>query len=213
MTAKRGLPLYLELTGALCVCIGGGPVAARRVRKVLAAGARVRLVAPNIQPEIAALVQEGVLELVQRPYEAGDVAGARLVIVATDSPMVDAQVAREALAAGALTVVASEPNLGNCHFMASVERGVLEVAVHTHGLSPAVSASVRRRVERLLPAQLDAGLFALGELRQTLMERVTDPKERQRRWRQAVDEGAIERLLDGDVDQALAMLQEILLGE
>jgi siroheme synthase-like protein len=170
-------------------------------------------VAPDIVSEIRALPPDSGLELVQRAYELGDVQGARLVVAATGSREVDARVARDALAAGALTIVAGAPELGNCHFMAMVRRGRLEVGVHTHGLSPALAAAVRQRVEGILPLTLEAGLAAVGELRAQLRARVADGEERQRRWREAVDAGAIDRLLDGDSDSALATIRQILLRE
>jgi siroheme synthase-like protein len=212
-TPGAGLALYVELEGALCVCVGGGNVAARRVASLLHAQVRVRVIAPHILPQIAALANEPALELVPRAYQDGDVQGARLVVVATNSREVDAQAARDALAAGALTVVAGAPELGNCHFMAVVLRGRLEVGVHTGGLSPAVAAAVRRRLENVLPVGLEPGLAAVGELRALLHERVADAEERQRRWREAIDAGAIERLLDGDSDLALDILRYTLLRE
>jgi precorrin-2 dehydrogenase/sirohydrochlorin ferrochelatase len=212
-TSGAGLALFVELEGALCVCIGGGNVAARRVASLLRARAQIRVIAPHVMPEIAALASAPSLELVPRAYQDGDVQGARLVVVATNNREVDERVARDALAAGALTVVAGAPELGNCHFMAMVRRGRLEVGIHTGGLSPAVTAAVRRRLENVLPVGLEPGLAAVGELRAKLHERIADAEERQRRWREAVDAGAIERLLDGDTDLALNILRYTLLQE
>lgn len=212
LTTAGGLALYVELAGALCVCVGGGNVAARRVPTLLDAGARVTVIAPYISPRLRALTHER-LTLIQRGYEPADVHRARLVLAATNSREVDARVAGDARAAGALTIIAGSPSLGDCHFMAMIRRGQLEVGIHTHGLAPAVTVAARKRIEDVLPMALEAGLLAVGELRALLLARVPDAAERQQRWRDAVDAGAMERLLEGEVDIALDLLRYTLLRE
>jgi siroheme synthase-like protein len=212
MKPSGGLALYITLEDTRCVCVGGGRVAARRALALLEAGAQVTVIAPTMVLELGTLAHERLL-LVPRAYESTDVLSARLVVAATNNPEVNAQVARDARAAGALTVVAGAPDLGDCHFMAMIRRGPLEVGIHSHGLAPAVTAAVRHRLQDALPMTLEAGLAAVGELRTQLQTRVHDPVERQRRWRDAVDAGAMERLLEGEIDRALDILRYTLLRE
>src|SRR5580698_4104785 len=100
--APAGTPSYypvaLDLTQRPCLVVGAGPVAARKVRGLLACGARVSVIAPDIGAEMRALTTS-LADLGQRPYRAGDVAGFRLVITATGDPAVDGAVAAEAEAA------------------------------------------------------------------------------------------------------------------
>lgn len=77
-------PLGLRLDGRRVVVVGGGSVARRRVPALLAAGARVVLVAPEITPALEDLAGSGQIEWLRRGFEAADVAGAWLVMVATD---------------------------------------------------------------------------------------------------------------------------------
>src|SRR3954454_5846913 len=72
------LPLFLNLTGRDVVLVGGGPVATAKLRQLLAAGARVRVIAPEITDEIAR--QPVTVE--RRPFVPSDLAGAWLVVAA-----------------------------------------------------------------------------------------------------------------------------------
>src|SRR5438270_8633044 len=82
------LPLFLNLTGRDVLVVGGGPVATAKLRQLLAAGACVRLVAPEVTDEIA----EQPITLAQRPFAPADLEGAWLVIAAA-TPEVNRQVA------------------------------------------------------------------------------------------------------------------------
>ena len=83
------------------VVIGGGAVAARKVAGLLAARAAVTVVSPELVPELQALAESGSVSIVPRAYADGDLAGAFLVIAATDDPQVNREVWAEQAAAGA----------------------------------------------------------------------------------------------------------------
>ena len=85
-------PLMLELTGRRAVVVGGGRVALRRARALLAAGALVRIIAPRVDPALAGLE----LTVSRREYRDGDLAGAWLAHAAADDPAVNARVAADA---------------------------------------------------------------------------------------------------------------------
>ena len=96
-SSPTGLPLVLDLTDRLVVAVGGGPVAARRVKVFLAEGARVRVVAPYLCEDLRDLVHEGDVAWHVRDYAGpADLAGAWLVHTATGDKQVDAAVATAA---------------------------------------------------------------------------------------------------------------------
>ncbi|MEJ5886896.1 uroporphyrinogen-III C-methyltransferase [Pseudokineococcus marinus] len=90
------LPLSLRVEGRRVVVVGGGAVAARSVDGLLAAGADVVVVAPEVVPGLAALAAAGRVRLERRPYAEGDLDGAWLAVTATGLPAVDAAVSAEA---------------------------------------------------------------------------------------------------------------------
>lgn len=100
--ARPDYPLTLDLSGRRAVVVGGGPVAARRAHGLVAAGARVDVVAPWVCEDLDRLVTDGSVRLLRREYVAGDLLTpepAWLVHTATGDAPVDEQVAREAEAA------------------------------------------------------------------------------------------------------------------
>src|SRR5690606_17925770 len=100
------LPVMLRLDGWRCVVVGGGSVALRRAVTLQGCGGRVTLMAPRFDPAVEAL---GGVTRIRRAYRGGDLRGARLVVIATDDPGANEQVAQDAAALGVLVNRADDP--------------------------------------------------------------------------------------------------------
>src|SRR5512142_3364327 len=95
---NRGLPVTLiHLDSRLCIVVGGGVVAERKISALLEAGARVRLIAPELTETLTARVQASEIEWLPRLFQPGDLENAFLVIAATDDARINRVVASEAL--------------------------------------------------------------------------------------------------------------------
>lgn len=140
-------PVCLRLAGRPVLVVGGGAVATGRVANLVATGAVVRVVAPEISAEIAAAAERGELSVERRGFRSEDLEGAMLIVVAIDDPRLSEQVASAARVRGQWCTVADQPAL--CDFtMPSVgRRGPITVAVSTSGKAPALAARLRRRFE------------------------------------------------------------------
>jgi precorrin-2 dehydrogenase/sirohydrochlorin ferrochelatase len=151
-------PVFLRLDRVAVLVVGAGPVAARKVAGLAAAGAAVRVVAPEISAD---LDRAQVDEIHERPYEPGDLDGVRLVVTATGRPDIDAAVAADATAAGIWVNAADQP--ADCTFIlpAVARNGPLTIAVSTDGESPALARRLRDRAAELLT---DAAATLAGEL-------------------------------------------------
>lgn len=123
--------------------MGGGNVAVRKARGLAAAGAAITVVAPAIDPELVDLATA----IKRLPYDNGDIGGHRLVLTATDDPVVNARVAADARAAGVWVNSADDPV--NCSFIlpAIARHGDVSVAVSTNGSSPALASYLRARFQ------------------------------------------------------------------
>jgi uroporphyrin-III C-methyltransferase/precorrin-2 dehydrogenase/sirohydrochlorin ferrochelatase len=148
--------LGLRLAGRRVVVVGGGRVAQRRVPTLLAAGARVVLVAPEVTPALEALP----IERLPRPYQPGDCAGAWLVQACTDDAKVNAAVAAEAEAARIWCVRADDAEASAAWTPASgvvdEAHGALVVGVLAGG-DPRRAAGIRDAVvDGLRDATLEA---------------------------------------------------------
>ncbi len=161
-------PVFVRLTGAPCLVIGGGRVAERKVRGLLRAGARVTVVSPEATPGLARLAERGKLTWKRRRYRRGDARDCALVYAATSNPEVQAAVAEEARDAGAWVNAVDRPEL--CSFLAPavVARGDLVIAVSTSGGSPLLARRVRQQLERSIGPEYGRAVKLLGAVRRRL---------------------------------------------
>lgn len=155
-------PVVLRLDGRLCVVVGGGAVALRKARGLLAAGARLRVVAPAILPELATNPS---LEILPRPFVAADLDGAVLVFAATNDRLVNAEVAACARSRGIPVNCADAPEESDFHLPAVLQRGPLTVAVSSGGESPALAAALRDRLAESVGPEWGILCEVLGALR------------------------------------------------
>jgi precorrin-2 dehydrogenase/sirohydrochlorin ferrochelatase len=144
--SDKPTPLYpamLRLSERLCVVVGGGEVALRKVKNLLAAGAKIRVISPHIVPEIAAYAREGCIEYLPRVYLPGDAAQGFLVIAATNQRQVNQTVADEADTLGKLVNVVDDP--AQCSFMVPAQyiKDGLQIAVSTQGQDPAAAKHLK----------------------------------------------------------------------
>jgi siroheme synthase-like protein len=166
-------PIFVKLEGRLIVVVGGGTIAEGKIPGVLTAGARIRLIAPSITPQIAAWVRFGKIDWLPKEFEAEDLNGAFLAIAATSAPGVNETVFRDAEARGILCNAVDD--IEHCHFYygAVVQRGDLQIAISTNGKSPALAQRLRRELETEFGPEYEVWLQWLGAAREAL--RANDP--------------------------------------
>ncbi len=149
------LPLTLTPPeGSMAVVVGGGPVAERRVRTLLAGGLQVRVVAPQITSGLQELVAAGRVTWLARAYAPGDLAQAWLACAATNVRAVNRAVAAEARERGILVNVADRPGEGTVRFPAVHRAGDVVVAVSTLDGRPRRAQAVRDRIAAVLSSVL-----------------------------------------------------------
>jgi len=146
----RYFPAFLDLHAAPVLVVGGGEVAARKLRLLRQAGAAITVVAPRLVAEIAAPAESAGVRWIARRFEPADVIGARVVIGATDDRVVNAAVAQAARAAGIPVNVVDDAALSTFIVPAIVDRSPLVVAISSGGVAPMLATRLRARIEALL---------------------------------------------------------------
>ncbi|MCK5480251.1 MAG: bifunctional precorrin-2 dehydrogenase/sirohydrochlorin ferrochelatase, partial [Gammaproteobacteria bacterium] len=141
-------PVCLDLDGRPCVVVGGGKVAERKVKGLLACHAQVKVISPELTEELSRMHAEGMLEWLARPYRKGDLAHTFLVITATDDEQAQQLVQEEAGEQNKLLNVVDVPQRCNFILPATVRRGDLTVAIATGGKSPALAKKLRKEFEK-----------------------------------------------------------------
>jgi uroporphyrin-III C-methyltransferase/precorrin-2 dehydrogenase/sirohydrochlorin ferrochelatase len=198
------LPIFLKLEDRLAVVIGGGTVAARKVELLHRAGARIRVVAPELCAALATATAD--IAHVERRFQPDDLDGADLVIAATDDRDVNAAVATAARARHLPVNVVDSPDLCSFIMPAIVDRGRVVVAVSTGGASPVLARLIRARIETVLPhgVQILADLAALW--RERVKAALPEGLPRRRFWERLFAPDSVERLLDGEAPSFEALL-------
>ncbi len=132
----------LDLAGRRVVVVGGGALAQRRLPAVLASGAEVRVVAPQLTPTVEGLFASGDILWERREYRSGDLNGAWYALALTDDPEVNAQVVEEATQRGVFCVRGDAGAAGSAVTPASGAHGPIQVGVLGGG-DPGRAAAVR----------------------------------------------------------------------
>ncbi len=181
--------LHGDMIEALIV--GGGAVAARKARSLLAAGAHVRVVATVVGNDVRALERECPrLAIAERAYVAGDVGSAQIVIAATDNQAVNQQVAADAHAAHRIVNVADDPARGNCRTTATHRAGDLVIGISAGGV-PAAAARIRDSIAERFDERYGDAVASLAALRRRLLD-----ADRGGQWHRASDALLDERFCD-----------------
>ena len=204
------LPLYLQLAEQSVLLVGGGAVARRKLASLLEAGARVVVIAREMDPATLRDARAGGARVEVRDFAAADVAGRAVVVAATDDDKTNRHIAAACRAANVLVNVVDQPALCTAIFPAVVNRDPVLVAVSSGGTSPVLARLVRGWLERRLPARL-GNLAQLAEgLRDVVKAQLPDVSARRRFW-ESVLEGPIAALVyRGEQDAAKEALEQAL---
>lgn len=148
MTAQNRLfPVFLKLTDRRVVIVGAGSVAASKLTALTEAGADVRVVAPDIGPNID---RPGV-SIHRRAFRPDDLDGAWLVVAAA-TPEINRQVADAARTRRIFINAVDDPANASAYLGGVVRRGGVTFAISTDGRAPALAGLLREGLDAMLPA-------------------------------------------------------------
>lgn len=165
-------PIFLTLSDKRVVVIGAGNVAQRKIKTLVEYGGQVVVISPQVTPAVQELADKGEIELHQRPYRKGDLAGAFMVVCATDNAQVNQQVYEEAEPTGVLLNMVDYPPYCNFIVPSIVKRGPLQIAISTGGAAPVVARTIRKELEGHYDEAWGEYVELLGRIRVLIKERV-----------------------------------------
>jgi uroporphyrin-III C-methyltransferase/precorrin-2 dehydrogenase/sirohydrochlorin ferrochelatase len=204
------LPIFADVRNKLCLVVGGGAVGKRKAGVLLEAGANVRVVAPQIEPELAE--QNGINAIVAR-FDAQHLEGVTLVIAATNDRSVNRQVSELARARNIPVNVVDDPELCSFIMPAIMDRSPLMVAFSSGGASPVLTRLMRGRLETMIPQNYSLLAGFAERFRELVKQRVTNPAKRRIFWENVLEGVIAEKVLSGDERSAEAMLLKMLESE
>jgi siroheme synthase-like protein len=161
-------PIALHAERVVAVVIGGGSVGTRKAMALVDAGAQVRVISPDVTAELDEAERMRKIVLVRKAYEKAQLENATLVIAATDSREVNAQIATDAHAKGKLVNITDFPDEGNFHSMAVHRSGDVTIAVSSGGV-PGAAARIRDAIAARFDGRYGQAVSALRGLRSKLI--------------------------------------------
>ena len=170
--------IFLELKGRRVVVIGGGTVAVRKAQTLLDSGARLIVVAENIDKLMTALCKNKNAELIRSRYEKTYLTGAVLAIAATNDHELNKQIYKDCQTLEILCNVVDEPELCDFFVPAVVKRGDLQIAVGTDGKCPAYAGHIRKMLEKIYTERHGEFLNELEKMRLKIFNEIPEEDKR-----------------------------------
>jgi uroporphyrin-III C-methyltransferase/precorrin-2 dehydrogenase/sirohydrochlorin ferrochelatase len=204
-------PIFLRLQDARVLIVGGGEVAARKLRLLRAAGATIEIVARELNQEIAGLRDSGAIRHVGRDFAPEQLQGCRLVVAATDDSALNHAVSRAAQALNIPVNVVDDLEASTYITPSIVQRDPVTVAISTGGAAPVLARRLRERIETLLPTAYGRLGAFMGRQRAQL--KPLPAEARRKFWEDFLDGPGPERLFIGDEAGAAIELESLLQGK
>ena len=189
-------PLNLDIENKSCVVIGGGEVAFRKIRGLLEAGAKVKVIAPEICAGIEELFNRGKISWTRKNFSEDLLGDEIILIAATDNPEVNQRAAQ----AGKFLVNVVDGG-GNFNVPSSIRRGELLLTISTGANSPAFSKFIRQMLEAELGENFDAGLKIISDKRREVKRLLPNHKARKIFWQQILTQDTWQLLKDGQLKE------------
>jgi siroheme synthase-like protein len=200
----------LRIAGKRCVVVGGGEVAAQKVRQLLECGADILIVSPALNDELQTLARQGRICWLPQPYDPAALNGAFLVFACTDDNEVNRRVFADCQARQIWCNVVDVPELCSFFMPSILRRGDLVIAVSTSGNSPAFARQVRLFLEGIVGDEFGRLVALLGELKDA-MRQTLPTFEQRRKFIERVWQSEIwAHLQESDGDAARQCLRQCL---
>jgi precorrin-2 dehydrogenase/sirohydrochlorin ferrochelatase len=161
--------MFIKLAHKQVLVVGAGRVGEPKIAGLLETGARIRVVALEATPTVRGWARERKIELEIRPFNASDLDGAFLAIVATASRTLNERIYDEAQRRGILCNVVDVPDLCDFFYPSVVRRGDLQIAVSTAGNSPSLAQKIRQQLEKQFGPGYAEWVRELGETRKLIL--------------------------------------------
>lgn len=205
-------PVNLDLTDKRCAVIGGGGVAARKTSALLAARARVTVIAPQLTASLAQLAARGKIVHIAKPYREEALDGFFLVFCATDDAETNCRAASAARAGGALVNVADASASSDFTLPAQVRRGDLLLTVSTGGRSPALARRLAKELAARYGEEYGVCLEMLEHVRKEMKRALSSSQEREAFWREALSGEVLRLVREGKFMEAEAEIRNAIGG-
>ena len=203
-------PLMLDLRGRSAIVIGGDSVAAGKAATLAASGAIVKVLSSAYCPEMVQLAEQRQVTLEYKDYEPGDLAGAFIVVAATNDQQLIEAIWSETQERGQLVNIVDVPAYCNFIVPSILRRGQLTIAVSTEGASPGLAKRIRQELEEHFPPTCGTYIQLASIVRKHLRSSGVSYQRRDDFFGDFFDSNVLAQIVSGNVEQALATTADLL---
>ncbi|MDL1956038.1 MAG: bifunctional precorrin-2 dehydrogenase/sirohydrochlorin ferrochelatase [Candidatus Desulfofervidus auxilii] len=206
----RYYPILLDLKGKNCLVVGGGQVAWRKIKRLLDCGAKVKVVAREVLPELKEAIDKKNVIYLGKEYKSEFLKDTFLVIGATDDEELNQKLSIEANNINILCNIVDQPEKCNFIVPSVVVRGDLIIAISTSGKSPALAKRLRLRLEKEFGEEYAHFLNLLGKIRDIIKKKIPDQKQREIIFAKLVDSELLDYFKKKDLEAIKKYLKKII---
>jgi len=207
-------PVNLDICGKICVVIGGGHVAFRKITGLLNAGGKVIVIAPEVCDDIKKLSENHKIEWWKQKYFSGCLPEGLILIAAANDEKINEQAANEAAKKHMLVNVVNKKITGiNTFNVPSVIRKKnFMLTISTEGLSPAFSKYIRQKLETQFNDNFAEWLFKLSKIRDEVKNIIKDANIREEFWQNVMSDENYYLVQNGELEKAEVNIKNVLDG-
>jgi len=199
----------LDINDKNCVVIGGGSVAFRKITSLLEYGAKVKVISKEICDNIKKLADQEKIEVMLREYRQGDLKGAYLAFILTDSIEVNSRVYKEAALNQIPANIANIPEMCDFILPSKINRGDFTIAISTNGKSPMLAKKIRQNLEEEFGEEYSDFLELMGEIREKSLKKIPNEHSRESLYKELIYSDLIEELKKGNKEQVRDSINKI----
>jgi precorrin-2 dehydrogenase/sirohydrochlorin ferrochelatase len=203
-------PVHLDINNRNALVVGGGGVGTRKVRTLLACGARVTVVSLETSRQLRDLAASGQIVLKERSYQSDDLSGMFLVIGATNDEQLNRQISNDADRLNTLCNIADRPEVCNFILPSIVHRDDLVITISTSGKSPALAKKLRKALEIQFGEEYGTLLQLMGAIRKKLLRQAHEPEAHKPLFEQLLNSDLIGMIRKAEFDKIDSLLLEVL---
>ena len=200
----------MNITNRLCVVIGGGEVATRKVSMLLKANAAVMLYSTELCQDLQTLTEAKKITYVNAHFEPSQLQGACMVIAATDDEVINTAVSVAAKVQNIPVNVVDSPELCTFTMASIIDRSPIVIAISSEGNAPVLARYIRTKIETMLPAGYGRIAEIAGEFREKVKAKFATTQERRIFWEGILQGPIVERILSGQDEAARQTLDAVL---
>ena len=204
------LPIFFDIKNKLCIVVGGGGIAARKVDLLRKAHAEVTVISPELGSEMSGFHKDNKIHWIQREYVKGDLASASLVVAATHIKSVNEQVSAEAEILKIPCNVVDNPDICSFIMPSIIDRDPVQIAISTGGASPVLARLIRTNLESCTPSAYGKLAHLVSGYRTAVKSTFPNVEERRKFWESILEGPVSEHVFAGRNDDARSLLEKLI---